>query len=601
MKNRYTLLAALAVLTACPSHAQSYGELDLNEVRARFYAHGLIGHDLDGSSAALEVPQGEGANALYSAGLWMGGLSPDSQLKLAAMKYEPLGESDYSTGPLTTDGTATTNATMMAQYDHVWEVTREQVELHMAYFQCISDPDNCELSEEFPDGYEIPAGFFDWPAINTEPGFSIYQAPFYDLNHDGDYDPSVGDAPCILGDQALYFVFNDKGAAHVLTGSQPIGVEIQAMPFAYNSGDPYLDQTIFVHYHIINQGTQTLTGTRIGIYNDFDLGCGDDDFVGTDAARNLTYVFNADDQDDDCLGTSGYGPQPPAFGMILLKGPFRDANGADEEDPDLLPSWNGTAFGDGIIDNELFGTTKSIHMYREGDACCTEPTLGVQYFHYLGGIWKDGTPLTYGGTGHSLDPGALPCDFSFPGDSDPIGAGTGGVPQSPWSETISTVPDRRTVTSAGPFVLEPGMHEDLLVAYVFARANSGGAAASVAALQARVDSVTAFAHTLPLWNTLRDDFQGGCEGVTPTVIDEAVHTGHLELFPVPAADHVQLNTPQALVGSVLCLRDATGRVVAGQRLSVGVNDIDIASLAGGMYTCEVHTAKALYTGRLVKE
>ena len=82
MKNRYPLLAAIAALTVQSSTAQSFGELDINDVRARFYSHGLIGHDIAGSSAAFEVPQNGGAHPLYSAGLWIGGITTDNQLKL---------------------------------------------------------------------------------------------------------------------------------------------------------------------------------------------------------------------------------------------------------------------------------------------------------------------------------------------------------------------------------------------------------------------------------------------------------------------------------------------------------------------------------------
>lgn len=372
------------------------------------------------------------------------------------------------------------------------------------------------------------------------------------------------------------------------------------MAFAYDSADPALQQTVFVHYHIINRSTQTLVESRIGMFNDFDLGCGADDFVGTDAARNLTYVYNGDEVDESCSGVQGYGAQPPAFGMVLLKGPFRDYNMADEEDPNALPSWNGTDFNDGVIDNEKFGLSAAIHMYGQGDTCCTDPSFTWHYYKYLQGIWKDSAPLSYGATGYSTDPNALACSFAFPGDSDPVGAGTGGVPQPAWSESGVNALDRRTVCSAGPFTLEPGMHEDLLLAYVFARADAGGAAASVSALQARVDLVTQFAQTLPLWDNAREVFQGGCGGVVPAGVVE--HTAPvLLLFPVPASTYVQVDAQPGLAGATLRIRDAAGRAVSAHRLVQGLNTIDIASLAVGIYTCEAHTAKAVFTGRLIKQ
>ena len=600
MKSRYTLWSLLFVLASNRAVAQNFNELDLNNVRARFYSHGLVGHDLSNSSAACEVPNGSGANALFSAGLWIAGQSSDNQTKLAAMMYEASGAGDYYPGPLTTDGFASTTVDVMAQYDHVWSATSAQVALHTAYFSCLSDPD-CDLANEFPNGYTIPLSFFDWPALDPNAGYETYLAPFFDFNADGAYDPGVGDAPCILGDQALFFVFNDKGGPHYLSGSQPIGIEVQTMPFAYASGDPFLEETVFVHYHLINRGTQTLTNTMIGIFNDFDLGCGEDDFVGTDATRNLTYAYNADDLDEDCLGAIGYGTQPPAFGMVVLKGPLLDYNAADDVVSDLLPAWNGTAFADGTIDNEKHGLSATMHINRDGPSCCNDPGIAAHFSNYLNGIWKDGTPQTYSGTGYSTDPNAVPAAFTYPADSDPVGAGTDGLVQSPWSETTIGNPDRRTVSSMGPITLEPGQHIDLLFAYVYARAASGGPLASVAALQARVDSVRAFASGLPLWNTPVEVFQGDCEGISTTGVEEARFTAGLSLFPIPASETVRFQAPSTLLGATLFLHDATGRIVLSQRMVSGLNEIDITSLANGGYTCAVTSAKARYTGGLIKE
>lgn len=590
------VIAAMPILV----DAQGYGELNIGDARARFYAHGLISNNLVTNASAFEVPIGGGVHALYSAGLWVAGFSSDNQLKLAAMKYESGTESDYYTGPLTVDGSASTNASMMAAYDQVFSVTREEVAQHLAYHACLSDPD-CDPATAFP-GYQTPLAITNWPAVNDDPGFSTYQAPFIDHNLDGNYLPEDGDVPCILGDQALYFVFNDKGGPHMLTGGQPIGIEVQTMAFAYDSGDPALDQTVFVHYHLINRGTSTLTDARIGMFNDFDLGCGNDDLVGTDAARNLTYVYNADDMDEDCLGAPGYGAQPPAFGMVFLKGPYHDANAVDQEDPGELPAWNGMGFGDGAIDNEKLGLSSAMHLYRDGDPCCTDPVQPGHYLNYMRATWKDGVPLAYGATGYPVTPTPTGCLFSFPGTSDPDGVGIpDGSLVTPWSDSYSPVAlDRRTIASMGPFTLEPGDHHDLLMAYVYARAVSGGALTSVAALQARVDSIIEFAQGLPLWTNPRETFQGACVGEVEQGVTERIGRALL-FFPVPASGSVQVEVPSSLAGSNLVIRDATGRIVLQQRVLPDRNTIDLSRLAPGLYTCEALSRNARYTGRLVKE
>jgi hypothetical protein len=597
MKKNYALLGMLLLAGMQGGRAQNHGELNIGDVRARFNSNGLIGADPTAGVANFEVPRNAGGmQALFAAGMWIKGITNDNQSRLAAMMYEGAGDGDYYPGPLTIDGSASTNEAMMAAYDHVWTVTREEVAEHLAYFNCLSDP-NCDVNIQYPNGYTIPASILEWPAVNNESGFSTYQAPFIDFNADGNYEPADGDAPCILGDQALYFVFNDAGGPHVLTGSPHIGLEIQAMPFAFASGHAAVDQTVFVHYHLINRGTQTLQGTRIGMFNDFDLGCPDDDYAGTDAARNLSYVYNGDNVDEDCLGLSGYGNDPPAIGIVLLKGPLLDATGGDEPQADLQPAWNGTGFGDGIVDNERGGLSKAIIILRDGPTWANDPVQSAHFAGYLSGFWKDGMPLTYGGDGH--EPGVM-TDHIYPGTSDPLGVGTGGSPQSPWFEGGMPPFDRRTLIGTTAFTLEPGEHVDLLFAYVFARA-SGGLLSSVEALQVRVDSISEFADGLPIWNIPEESFQGDCSGASANSVEELRDAGQLHLFPVPSSDIVTLNAQGVLAGQVLTLRDATGRIMFTHYLVQGQNEMDITGLARGVYSAEVRSAKAHFTGRVVKQ
>jgi hypothetical protein len=592
---RYTSFLLLALCYA-KVDAQTAGTLDINNVQARFYANGLISLDRSLQMPQFEVPQGSGVNAVYSAGLWIGGVSPDNQLKLAAMRYND--GSDFFPGPLDANGNCDLDVSL--QYDNVWRVTRAELDAHAAYFACLSDP-NCDIAAQYPDGYTVPPSFEDWPAINTNGGYESHLAPFHDYNGDGNYVPGDGDAPCILGDQALYFVFNDKCAAHTESGGQPIGVEVQTMPFAYASGLQALDQTVFVHYHLINRSTQTLSNTMIGFYNDVDLGCPNDDFIGTDPSRNLQYFYNWDALDEDCLGLPGYGTLPPAFGIVMLKGPLLDANGTDEPLANSMPAWNGQGFGDGVVDNERSGLARSMTYYRDAGVCCNDPSTAVHYQNYLMGYWKDGVPLTYGGNGYSTDPNAIPERFVYPGPSDPLGVGTGGLPQAPWSEIDQVLPDRRGLSSMGPFTLEPGEHVDLLVAYVIAWAASPGPAANLAALQQRVDSVREFANTLPLWNIPEEQFQGECEGTIQQGVEDLQPTATMQLFPIPAADQMQLIASKDMAGAKFIVLDATGRIASTHRLVPGPNTIDIRGLANGIYSCEVRTTKAHYTGRIVKE
>ena len=101
-----------------------------------------------------------------------------------------------------------------------------------------------------------------------------------------------------------------------------------------------------------------------------------------------------------------------------------DVDGADNSAGDLQPAWNGLGFGDAIIDNERYGLSKSMHIHRNSsNSAITDPATAAHHVNFLNGRWKDGVPLTYGGVGYSVDPNSVPCDFTYPGGSDPVGAG----------------------------------------------------------------------------------------------------------------------------------------------------------------------------------
>ena len=126
----------------------------------------------------------------------------------------------------------------------------------------------------------------------------------------------------------------------------------------------------------------------------------------------------------------------------------------------------------------------------------TDPTNAADYYNYLRGYWKDGSKFVYGGSGHISDPEAdpnVPCEFMFPGNTDPLGWGTNGVPQAVWTEqpANNTPNDRRFVQSAGPFILKPGAVNNITVGVVWARATAGDPFASVASLQRADDKAQA--------------------------------------------------------------------------------------------------------------
>jgi hypothetical protein len=247
----------------------------------------------------------------------------------------------------------------------------------------------------------------------------------------------------------------------------------------------------------------------LGVFIDGALGGPYDDYVGCDVTRGLGYCYNGNAFDADDGGFLGYGANPPAVGVDFFEGPYQDNDGIDNP---LTSDYNealandgipyaglGIGYGDGIVDNERMGMRRFLYYNNLGGgglAAQTDPFTGQDYYNYLTGFWKDGSPHVYGGSGHPASSGAIPTvrsDYMFPGDTDTIGWGTGGIIQQEWTEqTAGNLPfDRRFAQSSGPFVLKPGAVNNITFGVAYARAISGDPFESVKELRAADDKAQA--------------------------------------------------------------------------------------------------------------
>ena len=600
MKHSGTFLTCAAILSATLVVAQSTGvnSLDVNDVNALFHSNGLISLDQAGGSGPyFFVPKtwdNSGPSPLFAGGLWIGGLSPDNILYFAGERFEQVGR-DFFSGPLGTGATIT--PAVSSQYDMLISVYRLDVERQLAYFNCLADP-NCDEQMEFPD-YSVPAYFNLWPANgDVSLGQAYDLAPYIDFNENGFYDPENGDAPCIFGDQALYTIYNDKLAAHTESGGQPIGLEIHMMPFSYSSGVQAVDQTVFIHYKIINRSSLEMNNTYIGLFNDFDLGCGNDDYLQCDVGRNLTMVLNGDNNDEDCNGHPGYGAQPPAFGQVILQGPKMDMDGQDNTDTLSADGYNGAGFNDSVVDNERFGLGRFMG-FSNSSGPTSDPNAAVEYYTYLTGRWKDNTPLKYGGTGYATGSSAVLARYMFPGNSDPLGVGTNGQVMPSWTETSAGNPpgDRRGVASMGPLTLEPGQQEDIVVAYIYARAGSGGPEASAQALKLRTDSIRAFAETIP--GLLSPG--SPCDALPTAITSHAALAQSLRIFPNPTKDQLNMILPDVRTNVTITVFDPQGSVVMEQSATGISKTLNVARLAPGLYLVRVLAGGRAYNKTFVKD
>jgi hypothetical protein len=241
--------------------ATSSVQLDINNVRCLIHNGGDMWWDLrDNPRYEIpKVPPGVPAiHSMFASSVWVGGYDAAGRLRLAAQTYRQSG-SDYYPGPLSLQGT--TDASTCQKWDKHFVITRQEIDAFRAAYQ--ANPNNVNLGN-FPN-------VANWPAINTDPGFERFLAPFVDVNNDGDYTPSAGDYPDVLGDMAIWWVFNDKGNVHTETGAAQIGMEVQALAFAFATTDDINNMT-FYKYKLINRGTLALTQTYMAVWVDADLG-----------------------------------------------------------------------------------------------------------------------------------------------------------------------------------------------------------------------------------------------------------------------------------------------------------------------------------------
>lgn len=611
MKNIYRGLILCAIILASQSvYSQtvvSGSFLSVNNVNASFHPVGNQFWDFMGF-AKYEVPVGSGSNTIFNNTLWIGGYDAESQLHLAAEQYRQDGM-DYFSGPLTVDGLATIEQSVVDAWNNIWRVSRTQID----EFQLCNNNSNYPL-------YEIPNEILNWPGNgDTGAGQAQNLAPYIDVNHDNIYSPVDGDYPNIPGDEALFFIFNDKAAEHTESDGLQLGIEVHAMAYAFNCNvEEAFQNTVFLKYTIINRSTSTYFDTYVGSFTDLDIGFGGDDYIGCDVGRGCYYGYNGDENDESSAGVVGYGIAPPAQAVVFLAGPLSDPDGIDNTTSydtvnnvlllncakgDILNgNINGLNFQDGIVDNERLGMTGFTYFNSGGNSATQSPGYSQEYHDYLKGLWLDGSSLCYGGNGHASGGGdsEVPTKFVFPGSptSDPCGWGQGGIPKNDWSEeTTSNAPgDRVGLGSSGPFTFLPNDTVELDLAFVYGRSTTT-AYASVEQMLQNIDVIkNGYLNNITPCGT--PFYYSGFNSVSNT-INFAV-----TIFPNPANSNISIEINTNKNSNVaVSVMDINGRVYLKENISVhsGLSKsvLDISPLSSGIYFVAIDNGEIITNKKLV--
>jgi hypothetical protein len=543
--------------------------------------------------------------------------------------YNPLKPQDALT--IKTFGDATINSDQCLAYDQFFQIRKQEVIQFVKWNKCqLNSNQTFDCTTISVPSNDILNRINSWPAHgDVSIGQDRFLAPFYDSDKNGEYDPSKGDYPwfddilghddiscgdrrvSLYGDETNWWIFNDKGNVHSESGGNPIGLEVRAQAFTFlevgnDSSD--LNNATFFNYEIINKSTSTIKNMSVSQFVDGDLGFYKDDYVGCDVSRGLGYFYNADNYDEDTIDIKGYGFNPPAIGIDFFEGLYQDADNLDNPGPQMINgqlitptvmdaisnngivyAGLGQGYGDGIVDNERLGMKYFSYYTALSSASMSDPTSPAQFYNYMIGKWRFGDKAMYGGSGF---PGSnfvtnVPSNYMFPGDSDTLNWGTGGIDTGlkNWSEITNNNirGDRRFVSSMGSITLKPGQINSFTTGVIYARSQKSHLLASVEKLQ-KVD-------------TKIQDFFNSCfeiyDGKEFKPEDKKslkvtnIELNNLLIYPNPATEKIAVKLTENGIYT-LNLYNVNGALILTEKTqNVNYHVLNVEDLTPGMYILKI--------------
>ena len=513
-------------------------------------------HDTATNLAGFETPKGDSINSIYLASLWMS--SADSiapEVYKNSYGYMPLtNKFAMKTGPVDIiNQTIDTSS----KFQRLWKVEKDTVDYHIANWN--------------QPNYQIPTSILEWPG-NGNSNTAKVLAPFEDIDGDSIYEPHLGDYPIIKGDQAIYLISNsfskqpvdrfysvvrDPNSPFTIIDTIAAGIqtlmqlEIHTMVYAFTNQVAEIENTVFVNTKIFHRSTDPALNHkdfRLSLYNDFDIGNQNDDFIGTDTNRNMTYVYNSSNFDDGNSLVKGYGKD---VGIQALK----------------------------LLDTKFSGSIR----YAKDNSSQGWSHQDYHLLQYQNNRWTNRRPIYYGGNGFNtcLDTSRTSALY-FPGDpalvNDP----------NQWTElnfcpadtSFKNTPSDQVVLStanvAKTFTI--GTSIELNYAYVFAQ-DTSGVVGSITALQVAADSVQDFYD--------RKQYVGISEGKVQQQLD-------FTIYPNPANEMISIETDLRIFEVEII--NLKGQLI--QQFQ-NTKTLDISTLTRGIYFVKIQSESKLGVMRLI--
>jgi hypothetical protein len=262
------ILLSLIVLTICNNYkAQDSVLFNVNNINTQVTNNLSPFYNRVAEVSSYEIEGGSGVFPIFKTGLTILAKDSDDSLYVSSHGFRDV--DNYGYGPISDDYTLLN----FERYNRVWKVTSHEIWSHQ-------------------QGLGTSNSILTWPAHgDVTNGEAYYLAPFVDVNGDGIYNPLLGDYPKIKGDEAVYYIVNDKKPDHIYFYKQSIGIEVHVMIYSYISSKAIINNTTFVNYSIYNRSPIDFLEFYASSYLDADLNCPYNDFHGCDTSRNSIFTF----------------------------------------------------------------------------------------------------------------------------------------------------------------------------------------------------------------------------------------------------------------------------------------------------------------------
>ncbi|MBK7691107.1 MAG: T9SS type A sorting domain-containing protein [Bacteroidetes bacterium] len=308
---------------------------------------------------------------------------------------------------------------------------------------------------------------------------------------------------------------------------------------------PGLKNAVFIQFKIRNLSGTDYNDTRIGFWEDIELGYGFDDYIGVDTIRRMGICYNADSTDETA---AGYGTALTQTGCILLKTP----------------------------DDSLgFGS----FVFNNNDASPSgNPVGATEYHNYLSGKWRDGQAFT--DACNARDPGDF-IKYVYPSEPNDVQG---------WSERQCAMvgADRRFLINSSTFKMLNNQEYLYQIAYV--NVAIGSSNVDFTALKSVADTVLLYPSG---WGS-------GIVSKTPTI----TLSENISIYPNPSSHEIEIKCNNAIWRDIqkIELFTTDGKsVVSYSNNNMPNRKINIQHLNNGLYFIKISGDGLTFTNKFLKK